>query len=441
MLSCREKDIPAPVISDYETINSWIENNMRFYYLWNDRINPYGINKDENPEQYFRQLIVPEDSYSFITNDLTSLLTGLSDKKNGYSCSLYSTNGDAVVGKITCVVKKSPAETAGLKRGNIFTKINGTNLSIHNYQDLTAQMCDNHILTVQNDDDSETDYHISIANFAENPIFLDTVYKFNDCNIAYLVYNSFVSDNGDLSQEYDMLLNDVFGKFRDENINELILDLRYNTKGNIFSSMILASLIVNSPDTKEIYATYHYNKSLQQTIKNELGDNYLNLYYTNAVNSKPLNSAGDKLDRVFILTSPKTGVMGEIFVNSLQLLTNVIIVGNQTEGRNMFSIFLYENDPEKQRVNAWAIVPVVIQVSNKTGNTDISLVPDVEITEPLYDSTPLGDVREKVLSTTLKIILNQSSPEAEINKYKTIVPQRATVNYLHNLSINSIPCK
>jgi hypothetical protein len=414
---------------------------MMFYYLWNDRINPDGIHKDENPEQYFKQLIVPEDNYSLITNDFKSLLMRLSDsKRNGYSYFLYFTGNDAVVGKITYVVKESPAEIAGLKRGAIFTKINGTGLSIHNYPDLTAQMLDKHTLTVQNGNDTETDYSIPVTDFVENPVFLDTVYNINGRKIAYLVYNSFVPDNGDLSREYDMLLNDVFGKFKNENINELILDLRYNTKGNILSSMILASLITHNPDAKEIYATYHYNKSLQQAVKNELGDDYLNLYYTNTLNNEPLNSVGDKLDRVFMLTSSKTGVMGEILANSLRLSTNVIVVGNQTEGRNIFSIFLYDDDPEKQQINTWAIVPVAIQVANKTGNTDISLKPEVDITEPLYDSTAIGDIREKILSTTLQIIFSQLLSK-EKNEYANIIPQQTPANYLHNLSIKSIPCK
>jgi hypothetical protein len=440
MLSCCKKNEPVPVLSDYEKINTWIEDNMMFYYLWNDLIDPNGIRKDEDPEQYFKQLIVSDDNYSLVTNDFKSLLMNLSGGGgNGYSYFLYFTD-DAVVGKITYVAKQSPADVAGLKRGTIFTKINGTSLSKHNYRDLTVQMLNKHTLTVRNDGDTETDYNIQIANFAENPVFLDTVYDFDGRRIAYLVYNAFVPDNGDLSQEYDIRLNNVFGRFKDENINELILDLRYNTKGNILSSMILASLITHNPDTKEIYARYHYNKSLQQTVKNELGDDYLNLYYTNTVNNEPLNSVGDKLDRVFILTSPETGVMGEILVNSLRLSTNVVVVGNRTEGRNMFSIFLYEHDPEKQRINTWAIVPVVIQVSNKTGNKDIALIPDVEITESLYDSTPLGDVREKTLAAALQII---SPPllSTESNERESIIPQQTTVNYLHSLSINSIPSK
>jgi C-terminal processing protease CtpA/Prc len=441
MLLCCEKDVLKPIISDNKLINSWIEDNMTYYYLWKYRIDAKATDKDENPEQYFKRFIVPEDNYSYITNDFKSLLSDmLGNKKSGYAYLLYSIYNDSVVGKITYVVKESPADVAGLKRGAIFTKINGTGLSIHNYRDLTTQMLNNHTLTVRNADASETEYDILAAEYAENPVFLDTVYNFNGCKVGYLIYNLFISDNGDFSREYDILLNDAFAKFKNENINELILDLRYNTKGNLFNSMIMASLIVPHLDNKEIFAKYQYNKSLQQIIQDEFGEDYLNLYYTNAINNNALNNIGAQLDKIFILTSTKTGVMGEILINGLKLSMNVVIVGNKTAGRNMFSILLYEQNPEKQRINTWAIAPVVTQISNKDGNTDIAFFPDVEISEPLHDNAPLGSLDEKVLSTTLNLILSPLQPQVNSTN-ENIIPQQLPVYQLQNLSINNLPTK
>jgi hypothetical protein len=443
MLSCRENNarIPVSLMSDREIINSWIECNMQYYYLWNDLINSEGIDKDSDPEQYFSQLIAPGDDCSRIGSDCALLLSQLSGNKNaGYAYFLYITDGGEVAGKIACVAKTSPAEVAGLKRGAVFTKINGTSLSIDNHHDLTAQMLDNHILTLRDDNGEETDCSVPIAEFAENPVFLDTVYDFDGCKVGYLIYNAFISDDGDLSYKYDMQLNTIFGKFRDMNISELILDLRYNSTGYIFSSMIMASLIISGLSRKEIYAKYQYNNSLQQIIRSEFGDGYPNMYYTNVIRNEALNNIGDRLKRLFVLTSPKTGVMSEILINGLQLSMNVVVVGNETAGRNMFSIFLYEHDPEKQRINTWAIAPVALQVANSAGNTDISCTPNVEITEPLHDKLPLGDINEKVLSTALTMIMKPSSL-TELSDDENIIPQPLPMNYLQSLSINSIPRK
>ncbi|MDR0385551.1 MAG: hypothetical protein LBH60_05700 [Prevotellaceae bacterium] len=419
--SCHEKDSHTSTVSDRETINSWIEENMKYYYLWNDRINTERLDKTEDPAQYFNEIIVPDDHLSHIENGFESLLHKWAEtEKSGYSYSLYSTETDDVLGKITYVVKESPADKSGLTRGAIFTKINGTALSIHNYRTLTAQITDSHTLTVRDDNSTETDYAVPVARFAENPVFLDTIYNINNRKTGYLVYNAFTSDDSNFSQEYETHLNDVFGKFKDQNINELILDLRYNCTGHILNSMLLASLIVASRNPQEIYAQYHYNKSLQQIIKSEFGDDYLNLYYADAVNDRILNNIGDQLDRIFILTSPKTGIMSEILVNNLRLSMNVFVIGNRTSGENGFSVALYEDDPEKQRVNTWIIAPVMMCISDKNGNTDVTIIPNVEITEPLYDKTPLGDTREEILATALNIISGNSSPLSPYSKYQIL---------------------
>jgi hypothetical protein len=406
--SCRRDEHEATRLSNNEIINSWIAENIEQYYLWNDRITASGINKDENPRRFFEQLIAPDDSYSYIVDDFKSLLLKWSkNHKPGYSYLLYSTDSDTVYGKITYIVTDSPADRAGLKRGMVFTKINGTNLSADNYNDLTAETVHEHTLSVRENDNSETARRIEVAEFVEPPVFLDTVYALPDCKVGYLVYNSFISDNGDMSKKYDIQLNDIFEKFGNDDIDELILDLRYNQQGNIFSSVILASMIVPDPDTEEIYARYQYNKSVQATVLNEFGDDYLNLYFVDMLQNKAINNVS--LNRVFILTSPTTGAIGKVLINCLRPFIDVIIVGNETAGNNVFSFFLYEEDPEIQRINTWAIILAVMKISNRAGNTDYAFTPDIKITEPLYDNTPLGNINETVLSATLNAISGDST--------------------------------
>jgi hypothetical protein len=439
VLSCCKSNEPV-TISNYETVNTWITENMNTYYLWNDRINIAGLNKKECPDTFFKQIIVADDRHSYILNDFKPLLRKQTDnKKAGYAYFLYSINDGSVFGKITYIVAKSPAELVGLKRGMMFTKINGTTITMSNYADLASKINDHHSLTVQNVDRSEIIYDVSVDKLSENPIFLDTIYNVNSHRVGYLIYNSFTSDNGDGTKLYDLLLNEVVGRFRTGNIDELILDLRYNDEGNIFSSMILASMLIRRQDVSEIYAQYQYNKSLQASILCQFGNDHLNLHFTDQIDQYRINTVGDQIDRVIILTSPKTGTISEILINGLQPFIKVIIVGEQTVGNNFFSLFIYEDDPEKQRINTWAIIPVVMQISNKTGNRDHVFKPLIHVVEPLYDSLPLGDVRETVLSVALNAIAGlptQSPIPSNDHIIKQISP-----NHLHSLSINKIPFK
>jgi C-terminal processing protease CtpA/Prc len=411
MVSSCKKDTQ---LTDYELINSWIEENMNKYYLWNEEINTQNVNKNVYPEQYFKQIICPDDTYSFTVENFEELLVTWTEKKwAGYAFALYAIdNSNDVRGKITYIVKDTPADKAGLQRGMIFDKINGISLSVDNYSELISEIDIHHTLTV-----SGKNYNLQVIEIDECPVFLDTIYNVNNYKIGYLVYNSFLSDNGDLSDKYNILLNNVFGKLKNENINELILDLRYNQEGNIDGSLVLASLVVKNLDTKEIFAKYQYNEYLQKSISDKYGEDYFNLYFKNTVNNQLLNNVGNNLNRIFILTSVKTGAIGEIFINGLKPFMDVIVIGSNTSGKNVFTTFLYEEDPEKQRINSWAIAPAVMKIANNKGEVDYPQpnTPDIEMTEPLDDNTPLGNLSETVLSEAMSVISGKSindSPHA-----------------------------
>jgi hypothetical protein len=415
---------------------------MERYYLWNDRIDLKGMNRNENPGHFFENIVVPDDRFSYSVSDFKSLLPKLSEnKKSGYAYFLYSTGSGAVYGKITYTVKSSPAEMAGLKRGMVFTKINGTTLSTDNYGDLTSLTVHHHTLSVRQKNGMDTAYNVPVAELEENPVFFDTVYVLDNCRAGYVIYNSFISDSGDMSNGYAMQLNGVFERFGNENISELILDLRYNQKGSVVASVLPASMIVPRRDTDRIYAKYRYNESLQTNILNEFGDGYLNLYFTDMIEDKPINNVGNRLNRVFVLTSPKMGAAGEILINGLKPFIPVVIVGSRTAGNNVFSLFLYEEDPEKQRINTWAIVPAVMQIANTSGNTDYAFDADITVMEPLFDTVPLGDINETVLSATLNVIsgkavVSAESPSGDI-KYN-IIPQQLPLNGLYSRRMDTV---
>ena len=61
-------------------------------------------------------------------------------------------------------------------------------------------------------------------NFESNPIQVEKIISLNSNKIGYLMYNQFVGNK-------TSLINDSFGKFKNEGITDLIIDLRYNGGG------------------------------------------------------------------------------------------------------------------------------------------------------------------------------------------------------------------
>lgn len=51
----------------------------------------------------------------------------------------------------------------------------------------------------------------------------------------------------------------VFQEFRDKGVDDVILDLRYNTGGYVLASTVLGTLIAGENYKGELYATSKYN--------------------------------------------------------------------------------------------------------------------------------------------------------------------------------------
>ena len=58
--------------------------------------------------------------------------------------------------------------------------------------------------------------------------------------IGYLMYNQFLGNVESENKDYNLELNNVFGEFKSQSVDELVLDLRYNPGGRISTSINLA---------------------------------------------------------------------------------------------------------------------------------------------------------------------------------------------------------
>ena len=226
---------PEPEVNPYEEVNDWILKNMKIYYLWNEQI-PSKTDKTLSPDKYFESLLYErEDRFSWIQDDFVELLNSLSgvSTEAGYDFNLYLLvkGSDDIIGVVTYIKPGTPAEDVGLKRGDCFLKINGTQMTRDNYSSLLKQMSKPHTLgrSILSEDGKITNNTENVSlqvieNYAENPVLLDTVYNIAGKNIGYLVYNFFARDKGDGSLTYEKELNNIFAKFQAAPIDELIVD-------------------------------------------------------------------------------------------------------------------------------------------------------------------------------------------------------------------------
>ena len=408
--SCREED-PAPdnaIIEANAKVNSWILENMEFWYFWAHEL-PGSPDKNLEPDEFFQSLLSDEDRFSWIQDNYQELLNSLQgiSKEAGYEYVLYKDpdNSNNVIGVILYIKPGSPAETAGLKRGDKFTHINNTQLTTANYQEVMPEIREDHTLTFtpkiadQEAFGSEQTVSLSAVQFAENPHHLSKVIEIDEKKVGYYVYNFFANGTDTNPNIYDNEMEDIFEDFKSAGITDLVLDLRFNSGGSESAANSLASHIGKTIDATKVFARRQYNPGVEEAIIDDpdLGPEFLVTKFLN----KPFN-IGNALSggRVYILTSSRTASASELVINALKPFMEVFLIGDVTYGKNVGSISIFDDeDPD----NTWGMQPIVVKVFNSLDESNYSngFTPDVEDKDNRLFIEPLGDPDEALLAQAI----------------------------------------
>lgn len=364
----------------------------------------------ETPEDLFYDgLLAPQDRFSFIVDDYIALENSFSgiSKTTGmnYNLSYITSGSDDLLGFVRYVLPGTSAEEQGIKRGDIFTKINGTQLTINNYQALLASPTVSVTLaSLVGNVITETGVTKTLTNveYSSNPVFIKRTLDVNGSKVGYLMYNSFTSD-------YDSQLNQAFGEFKAAGITDLILDLRYNGGGDVRTATDLASMITGQ-FAGEIFMKEQWNEKYQAYFESneERKESLLNRFNTKIRSGEDINSLN--LSRVFVLTTLRSASASELIINGLKPYIDVIQVGDKTTGKFTASVTLYDS-PNFGRANAntthkYALQPLVLKSVNAAGVSDFvdGLEPDYLIKENIRSLGTLGDLNEPLLKVALDVL-------------------------------------
>ncbi len=452
--SCEDMDDNAVPVNDF------IWKGLNLYYLWqplvpdlaDDRfanqgqLNTY-LQSYSSPEGLFESLLYQRnvvDKYSILVPDFYVLEAALQGvvKSNGVEFGLVYTDDSqsSIFGYVRYILPDTDAAAKDIQRGDIFYAIDGVVLTPNNYRSLLSG--DTYTLNLADYNDGDITPNgqsvtLTKMEYAENPVYRTEVVNIGGRNIGYLMYNGFFGN-------YDNQLNAAFGELKAAGVDDLVLDLRYNSGGSVRTATYLASMITGQFNNS-LFAREQWNPKLQSYFENNNPDQLVNNFTDKLSDNTTINSLN--LPRIYILATGSTASASELIINCLDSYIDVTLIGTTTEGKNVGSVTLYDskdftkNDLEPS--HRYAMQPIVLKVLNKEGfgEYEAGIAPHIELPEDFDNMGVLGNPDEPLFAAAISLITNggRAMPQPAQRRHPQFKDSKNLRRYGTEMYIEEVP--
>jgi len=399
-----------------ENEKAWVRSFVDERYLWYQDVPVLDPKDYASAELYFEDLKTPAKNKA--GGDLDRF--HWSETKEAYE---QYTNGIAIGYGIdwSRIVKdpprnviiynvepKSPAGTAGVRRGDKLIKVDG--IDVVNAPDVTSiyngtfpQDNSPHTFELQRGTQTRA-VTLQAGRYDTTPVRGAKVFTDNGTKVAYLYFDSFVAKSQDA-------LITAFQSFSTQDATELVLDIRYNGGGLLYISSQLAYMIAGqTASSGKIFNKLVYNDKHKQSLEN---DTYGFIPY--ALNAsyeydkaRPLPSLN--LGRVTLLVDHGTASASEAVINGLRGIgVTVNLIGATTYGKP------YGFTPQSNCGRYYYAVEFKGENHQGFSDYDAGFAPTCAVKDDL--NFQLGDVTEPRLAEALQYLKNgqcTSTPIASI---------------------------
>ena len=413
LTACEKDPTPTPK-PDPESkvtlkVNEFIYEGLRSEYLWENTINWNAIDfkKEKDPHAFFKRLIYKDDRWTNLTDNAEAWNQGFA----GISTS-YIGQTDELVAIVRYVYPGTPADRAGIRRGDLLLKLNGGPITVKNY----ADFYDKPTIVVNKGilkDKTLTAEPVGVAMTAvemyQDPILKDTVINKDGHRVGYLCYT-------DYTERSTAELIKVFTRFKTAGVTDVVLDLRYNGGGYVSTARALCSIL--APEVamkkKERFLFKLWNENYMNHWKSEGRNDEL---YETFVDTLGINM---NLNRLYILTGKGTASASELTLTGLTPYMDVVQIGDTTHGKFCGGIVLMPKHlwwdkaaSYYQEIKNWGMYVMIYKFSNKRNDEfPRGFAPKYVVKEYLLELYPFGDERDPLLGKALELITGKQVAKA-----------------------------
>ena len=411
----------------------WLRSYSDNTYLWYSEIEDNDPN-NFNISGYFGQLITNQTTDSGAQKDNFHGSKNTADYKKETQSGITSGYGISwQLGELApprnltvrFTEPNSPAALADIKRGSQILEVdgadfvNGNNVDVINAGLFPEEAGESHEFKLLEPDGTIITKTIVSADVVSSPVQNTKVIETEIGKVGYLQFNSHIG----LAQEG---LIDAVKQFSDENVSEVVVDLRYNGGGLLALASQFAYMVAgdNATNNRTFEKTIFNDKypstnpvtgsSLSPTPFYDKKIDYVSYQFT----SEDLPSLD--LQRIFVLTTGSTCSASEAFMNGLRGIDiDVIQIGNKTCGKP-YGFYPQDNCGDTyftiqfKGVNAKGFGEYSDGFKPKESPEFLSEIKGCEVADDY--SKALGDPAEGMFSAALEYMKSESCPVVALSR-------------------------
>lgn len=321
----------------------WLRSWSDETYLWYDEI------ADNDPENfatvasYFAQLKTEEltdsgdkkDNFHFSEPSEDYFQEAQSGVTSGYGIN-WAFIGDPAdrILRVAYLEDDSPASQIGFQRGDTVLEVDGVSINTSTQAGVdtlneglfSPTNGDSHTIVVRSNDGAEKTFNVTAGNIEQTPVQnVKTITTENGTRVGYMQFNSHIG----IAQEG---LIAAVNKFKTDNVEELVIDFRYNGGGLLALSSQLAYMVAGSANIQNrIY--YQTQRNDKQPVESPFP------FIDEEIDYSTFFSTGESLpdlnlSKVYVLSTSGTCSASEAFINGLKGIdAEVVLIGDTTCGK------------------------------------------------------------------------------------------------------------
>jgi C-terminal processing protease CtpA/Prc len=346
MSSCKKEVAPFVPPTVDQQARDYLYDAMNQYYLWYNLMPVVVKTNYKDPYELLDAMMYKTlDRWSFVET-YSQFQTQNQGGFVGHGISLGLDQTKTTV-RIAQIYNKSPLYKKGVRRGWIVKNLNGTPLAqvfidkdSATYNRLIGKPLAGvtNTFLFQTPDGKDSTIISTKASFILNTVILSDTLHLKSGITGHLVFDQFIPPS---NQELDS----AFTFFKQNNITDLIVDLRYNGGGDLSVLTNMASYIAGAAKFNTPFLKLTFND------KNTSSD----ITYNFNTISSPLN-----IKKIVVITTRGTASASEDLINGLKPTFDVKCIGDTTNGKPVGMVpFPYKTD--------YMFVPISFSLVNSAG--------------------------------------------------------------------------